>query len=125
MCLYQSYRSFYDDSAFNWREKQILRLNKKAMKKNINHKLTGKIDDLDAFLDLEEGDLLVDLSTMEEFKSADSMPAAVDDNDKKVVKMNQLFGSAKPHGLLPEKKNIYSKRFGHKRIFGFKKMEHM
>jgi ABC-type amino acid transport substrate-binding protein len=107
-------------SAFNWKEKQQLRLANKQQKK-FKAKPFGDFDELMQFFDEKRGDVIIDPSVTGGYKSPDlQVQSAILNNPRKTISVPMLFGSAKPYGPLYRKHNRFQARFSHRRVFGDK-----
>ena len=110
--------------AFNWKEKQVLRLSNKANKKKA-FKLKdfgeGEWGDLEALLDKSRGDYVKNITALGEFKlpppksSSDEQPEE-EENTRKQIQVRALFGSHKGFGPVPIKTNFQRKTFSHRAL---------
>lgn len=108
-----------------------LRLSKKGeTPKKLKMKDFGDFDeDIAPFLDEAKGDVMVDITELEEWDMSSMVGTDEDqqklvdeikkaDNPYKKIQAASLFGSAKSAGALHKKTNKEKKRFSHKRVFG-------
>lgn len=101
-------------SAFNWQEKKILRIDAKEKKKQLKLNFSGPFVDLSDII--PEDGKLIDIEENSTY-SFESEWKISNQDDKKVVAIEKLFGSSKPRHFLPRK--VRSKSFfSHKKIFG-------
>lgn len=107
--------------AFNWREKQQLRLSQKNAKKELKLRPFGSWLDIQEFFDEKSGATMIEPSKVREgvtIKARDPSDDP-DSNTKKVLSPALLFGPQKSYGYL-RGKATHGKHalFSHKRIFG-------
>lgn len=99
---------------FNWKEKKILGLDKPRMKSFKEAlKPSGDFEDIEPFFDEKSGDMMIDITNLENFEPP--VPGTLEEqfNDKKKVRISTLFGSKKPSGMIEYKKkeNHFKFRF--------------
>jgi hypothetical protein len=109
-------------TAFNWREKMVLRLGKKTSKKPISVQPYGDFEYIKKQMDPEKGDFMITLkgpnqTTMTGDEIVNLLQG--DRNSKKTINISMLYGSNKSAGFLPSTHHK-KKNFSHKRIFGHK-----
>lgn len=87
----------------NWKERRTLGL-EKSKEKSFKDTLrpTGNFDDIARFFDEKKGDLMFDITDMDDF----TPPVITEEkaNDKKKVRMDLLFGASKGFGMIEYKK---------------------
>ena len=102
-----------------------LRLARKGEKKLKPLKVapTGDWKDLEAYFDESKGDIMINITELDEFEAPDvqSYEQFEGPNDtRKEIEVSSLFGPSKPRSYLERKKKPF-KNFSHSRVFGFKK----
>lgn len=102
-----------------------LRLNDEKNKKELTIKPKGDFADLKPFFDESRGDVMIKLSDLDSFdepiESEESKAEkSINNNTRKKIKINMLFGSEKTAGSIPRRASRGKNNFTHSRIFGEK-----
>ena len=111
---------------FNWREKMALRLARRGDKKQKPLKITpsGDWDDLEAYFDEAKGDMMTNITKLDEFEFPETKKYGKFEgpNDtRKQIDNFALFGPSKRRGIIVKKyKPRDAKNFSHSRVFGHK-----
>ena len=102
---------------FSWKERRDLQLREKGEKlKVFKLKDFGDFDDIKGFMDESRGDVIIDITDLEDFdfeslmgtpeeQAAIKAKASQDENSRKQIIPSRLFGSAKPTGNILKKYN--------------------
>jgi len=102
---------------FSWKERRDLKLREKGEKLKV-YKLKefGDFDDIKGFIDESRGDVIIDITDMDDFDFHSLMGSAEEqaelkakmekgENSRKQIVPSMLFGSAKPAGAILKKYN--------------------
>jgi len=102
---------------FSWKERRDLKLRDKGEKlKVFKLKDFGDFDDIKGFIDESRGDVIIDITDMDDFdfnsllgspEEQATLKAKMekDENSRKQIMPSMLFGSAKPAGAILKKYN--------------------
>ena len=82
---------------------------------------TGEFSEIEPYFDASRGDMIIDITNLEEWKEPDLVLAKESYADsRKKIQVNMLFGPNKTTGSILIKKNVYKLRYSASRVFGYK-----